>query len=172
MSRGTVRGWLPHNVLAGVSDSQVFRPAVEVNYARLSIDEMPAFYRALSLYDGSTRMRIATKLLAYTFTRNGELIQARWAQFDLDAALWIIPANVMKTRKTHLVPLASQVVLMLHRLKQANNLKYGQHGVEDSEFLFPGDRDSKKSISNNAILAVIHALGYKRREFEFEFPPF
>ena len=119
MARGTVRGWLPHNVLAGVSDSKVFKPATEVNYARLHIDEMPAFYKALAIYEGSTRMRIATKFLAYTFVRTGELMQAKWEQFDLDHGLWVIPASVMKTRKTHVVPLGAQVVALLMQLKQA-----------------------------------------------------
>lgn len=163
MARGTIRGWLPHNVLAGVSDGQVFKPAKEVNYARLGIDEMPAFYRALARYEGSTRMRIATKLLAYSFVRTGELMQAKWEQFDLDNALWCIPAHVMKTRKPHIVPLASQVVSMLGQLKEANTLKYGEAGASGAAHLFPGDRDSKKSICNNAVLAVIGALGYKRR---------
>lgn len=159
LARATIRGWLPYNVLAGVSDSKIFKPVKERNFARLPIDEMPAFLRALSLYEGSTRVRLATKLLAYTFVRTGELISARWSQFDLDAGLWQFSAS--KTGVRHIVPLAPQVVELLRKLQQANTLKYGAASTEPERYLFPGDRDSKVHISNNTILKVIEGIGYK-----------
>lgn len=163
LRRGTVRGWIEHSVLGGVKDSDIFKPLKEINFARLPIDEMPAFMKAVSLYEGSTRIRLATRFVAYVFVRTGELQQAAWEQFDLTNALWIIPAGVMKSRRPHIIPLASQVVELLHQLRQANQLKYGADGVAPDRLLFPGDRDARKPISNNTILKVIEAVGYKHR---------
>ena len=163
LQAAVVHEWVPFNPIAGIKDRQIFREAKEKNYARLEIDEFPAFLRALDGYDGSARVRYATLILAYTFVRTGELIQARWNQIDTSARLWVLPPEVMKTARRHCVPLAPQVVDLLHRLREANERKYGHSGVQESSYLFPGDRDAKKMLSNNTILAVIDNLGYKGR---------
>jgi integrase len=162
LSRGVVRGWIPHNVLAGLKEQDIFRATREVNYARLELSAMPKFLRAVDAYDGSVRVRIATKLLALTFVRTGELIQAKWGQFDIKAALWTIPAATMKARRPHVVPLSPQVLELLALLRDANQIKYGVAGVALERYLFPGDRDVHTFISNNTILKLIATLGYKK----------
>jgi integrase len=57
---------------------------------------------------GDKQTRLALQLLALTFVRTNELIGALWSEFDLDSALWIIPAERMKMRTEHVVPLARQ----------------------------------------------------------------
>jgi integrase len=82
------------------------------------------------------------KLLALTFVRTNELIGALWSEFDLDNTIWIIPAERMKMRTEHVVPLASQALELLSELKEIS---------ANSRFVFPG-RNPSKTISNNTML--------------------
>ena len=92
------------------------------------------------------------KLMALTFVRTSELIGAKWSEFDLEANRWDIPADRMKMRTPHIVPLARQSLEVL-------NLLQGLTG--HSEWLFPGDRDVTKPMSNNTILKALERMGYK-----------
>jgi len=65
-----------------------------------------ALLRAIDGYHGDTATRVALNLLALTFVRPGELRNSEWSEFDLDAAVWSIPAGRMKMRRPHRVPLA------------------------------------------------------------------
>lgn len=92
------------------------------------------------------------KLLALTFVRTRELIEAKWSEFDLEGARWVIPAERMKMRTPHIVPLARQVLEILDVLRELSG---------HSEWLFPGDRDRDKPMSNNTILKGLERMGYK-----------
>jgi integrase len=94
------------------------------------------------------------KLLALTFVRTSELIEAKWNEFDLEASRWDIPAQRMQMRTPHVVPLAKQAVEALEMLRPLS----GQ-----SEWLFPGDRNRSKPMSNNTILKGLERMGYKGR---------
>jgi integrase len=83
------------------------------------------------------------KLLSLTFVRTSELIGALWAEFDFENARWDIPAERMKMRTTHIVPLSTQALDILEHLKLLSG---------DSELLFPGARDTTKPMSNMTIL--------------------
>ena len=94
------------------------------------------------------------QLMALTFVRTTELIAARWAEFDLEAAEWRIPPERMKMKTPHIVPLSPQaveVVKVLHTLSGGRVL------------LFPGERDHDKPMSNNTILKALERMGYKGR---------
>jgi integrase len=163
LARGVVRGWLTHNVLAGLRETDVFKATEEVNFARLNHGEMPGFFRALEIYEGSTRVRVATKLLAHTFVRTHELIHAQWSHIDISSARWNVPELLVKTRRPHVVPLSRHALELLRQLHEANERKYGPTGIEPDAYLFPGDRDRHKPISNNTILKVIESIGYKHK---------
>ena len=92
------------------------------------------------------------KLLALTFVRTSELIGARWDEFDLERARWDIPANRMKMKSQHIVPLASQALEVLRLLQELSS---------DSVWVFPGDRNIKRQMSNNTILKALERMGYK-----------
>jgi integrase len=92
--------------------------------------------------------------MAFTFVRTGELIGAKWAEFDLENARWDIPAERMKMRTPHIVPLARQALEVLDTLHDL---------TAQSEFLFPGDRNPKKPMSNMTILGALERMGYKGR---------
>jgi integrase len=90
--------------------------------------------------------------MALTFVRTSELIEARWAEFDLDAARWDIPAERMKMRQPHIVPLSPQAVDILRTL---HTISGGR------ELVFPGERDHSKPMSNNTLLKALDIMGYK-----------
>ncbi|MGA8170000.1 MAG: integrase arm-type DNA-binding domain-containing protein, partial [Methylocystis sp.] len=92
--------------------------APTVNH-RAAIIEPKAFgglLRALAGYDGAPETRAALELLALTFVRPGELRRAEWAEFDLDAGVWTIPAEKMNMKRPHRVPLAPRALAILREL--------------------------------------------------------
>ncbi|MGG7889346.1 tyrosine-type recombinase/integrase [Klebsiella aerogenes] len=120
----------------------------------LKADEIPDFLRALDGYTGSRLVLIATKLLMITGVRTIELRAALWSEFDLDNAIWEIPAERMKMRRSHLVPLSTQALDLLNELKiMTGNYRY----------VFPGRNDPNKPMSEASINQVIKRIGYNRR---------
>ena len=98
------------------------------------------------------RPKLALPLkLALTFVRPGELRGAEWAEFDLDAAVWEIPAGRMKMRKPHPVPLAPRAVLILEELRKLT----GQ-----CKFLFPFVRSVARCMSENTLNAALRRMGF------------
>lgn len=117
----------------------------------LKADEIPDFLRALDGYTGSKLVQIATKLLMITGVRTIELRAALWSEFDLDNVIWEIPAERMKMRRAHLVPLSTQALDLLNELKiMSGNYRY----------VFPGRNDPNKPMSEASINQVIKRIGY------------
>jgi integrase len=94
------------------------------------------------------------KLMAMTFVRTSELIGAKWSEFDIETARWDIPAQRMKMRDPHIVPLATQALEVLEMLRILTG---------SSEWLFPGDHVVTKPMSNNTILQALRRMGYHGR---------
>jgi integrase len=111
--------------------------------------------RAIATYEGAPETRVALELLALTFVRPGELRAAEWAEFDFDAAVWAIPAEKMKMRRPHRVPLAPQALALLKELQTIT----GRHAL-----LFPGMRSPNRPISENTLNAALRRLGYGKEE--------
>jgi integrase len=128
-------------------------PHVKQHQAAVRPEELPDLLKAIAGYDeiGDKQTRLAMQLLAQTFVRTNELIGAEWAEFDLDQALWSIPAGRMKMKTEHLVPLSRQALAILPELKAI---------AGGSRFVFPG-RNPNKPISNNTMLFALYRLGYK-----------
>jgi integrase len=118
-------------------------------------DDVPDLLRAIAGYDkiGDRQTALALRLLALTFVRTGELIGAEWAEFDLDGAVWIVPAERMKMKTEHVVPLSRQALEVLNELRSMAGA---------SRYVLPG-RNPDKPISNNTMLFALYRLGYKRR---------
>jgi len=117
----------------------------------LKADEIPDFLRALESYTGSRLVQIATKLLMITGVRTIELRAALWSEFDLDNAIWEIPAERMKMRRAHLVPLSTQALDLLNELKiMTGNYRY----------VFPGRNDPNKPMSEASINQLIKRIGF------------
>ncbi len=111
--------------------------------------------RALDAYNGSNVTRCALKLAPLVFVRPGELRHAEWAEFDLDAAEWNIPAAKMKMRAAHLVPLSDQALAVLQELQPLTG-----HG----RYLFPGGRSPRRPMSDNTVLAALRRMGIPKDE--------
>jgi len=117
----------------------------------LKADEIPDFLRALNGYTGSRLVLLATKLLMITGVRTIELRAALWSEFDLGNAIWEIPAERMKMRRPHLVPLSTQALDLLEELKiMTGNYRY----------VFPGRNDPNKPMSEASINQVIKRINY------------
>ena len=146
------------NGLAKQNPASVFKPndvlpnVASENFARVEAKQLPALLAKMEVYEGAQVTRHALWLLAYTFVRTSELIEAPWSEFDLDNARWEIPAERMKMKTPHIVPLCPHAVEVLRQLQKVT----GKNAL-----LFPGDRDKKKPMSNNTILKALERMGYK-----------
>lgn len=125
------------------------------NQAAVKPEDVPALLRGIAEYGkiGDRQTVLALRLLALTFVRTGELIGATWDEVDIDGAIWIVPAERMKMRTEHVVPLSRQAIAVLNELKPL---------AGESRFVLPG-RNPDKPISNNTLLFALYRLGYKGR---------
>lgn len=147
-------GIIERNAAADVRPGDALKPRKKTNYARLDAKELPTLLRKIEAYDGSPYTRFAIQLMALTFVRTSELIEARWDEFDVEAAEWRIPAARMKMGTPHIVPLSRQAIEVLAMLNEHRGL---------SGLLFPGERDHDKPMSNNTILGALYRMGYRGR---------
>ncbi|MCI4677736.1 tyrosine-type recombinase/integrase [Rhodoblastus acidophilus] len=125
---------------------------------RAAIIEPKAFgglLRAIATYEGAPETKAALGLLPLTFVRPGELRAAEWAEFDLDAAVWAIPAEKMKMKRPHRVPLAPQAVVILRDLQKLTGA---------GKLLFPSIRSATRCMSENTINAALRRLGFSKDE--------
>lgn len=111
--------------------------------------------RAIDGYQGEPVTKGALRLAPLVFVRPGELRHAEWSEIDLDKAEWNIPAEKMKMREPHLVPLSAQAIAVLRDLQPLTG---------DGRYVFPSPRTSKKPISDNAILAALRRMGFAKEE--------
>lgn len=111
--------------------------------------------RAIDGYQGSGITKLALQIAPHVFVRPGELRHAEWCEFDLDGALWIIPAGKMKMRKPHQVPLSRQAVDLFREVQSIT----GPAG-----FVFPSVRTRTRPMSENTINASLRRLGYASDE--------
>lgn len=111
--------------------------------------------RAIDQYAGHAITRYALQIAPHVMARPGELRMAEWQEFDLEAAEWRIPADRMKMRKPHLVPLSRQVVGYLRDLAQLT----GPTG-----FVFPAFHTWKRPMSENTMNQALRRMGYSKEE--------
>lgn len=147
-------GCAHRNPAADIKPRDILKSVSKRNFARVDAKELPNLLRSIEVYQGTPETRLAMKLMAHTFVRTSELIGARWEEFDLEARRWNIPAERMKMKTPHIVPLSSQAIEILEML----HLRTGK-----SALLFPGERDVNKTMSNNTILVALGRMGYKHR---------
>lgn len=127
-----------------------------VSFASIEPDELPDLLRAIE----SNKARLfrqtvlALKLMLLTFVRTGELINASWNEINFERAEWTIPAERMKMRREHIVPLSRQSLDILQELKVLNGKR---------DYVFPHISNPRKPMSNNTILMALGRLDYKGR---------
>lgn len=148
------RGIATRNPAAEFKPRDILAEARIQNFARVDPTELPKLLAKMDAYNGDAVTRLAMRLMAYTFVRTSELIEAPWSEFNLDESRWVIPAGRMKMDTPHIVPLAHQAVEVLRALKLLTG---------NGRLVFPGARDKKRPISNNTILYALYRLGYQNR---------
>ncbi|EMM6764538.1 tyrosine-type recombinase/integrase [Pluralibacter gergoviae] len=121
------------------------------HFPHLSVEQIPDFLRALNDYSGSLVTRNATRMLMLTGLRTIELRSSEWADIDYEKAIWNIPAERMKMRRPHIVPITSQVKELLEEVRQLTGR---------GKYVFPGRNDAGKPMSEASINQVIKRIGY------------
>lgn len=111
--------------------------------------------RAIDGYDGHPVTRFALQLAALVFVRPGELRYAEWSEFDFDAEVWRIPAEKMKARSEHVVPLSRQALAVLAEARELTG---------DGQYVFPSIRTHLRPMSENTVNAALRRLGYSNDE--------
>ncbi len=122
--------------------------------AFLKAGELPAYLKKLEAYDGSPQTRLALRLLLLTFVRTGELRAAQWTEIDWDQTEWRIPAERMKMRELHIVPLSKQAIAVLRQLEKLAGKR---------EYVFPNEHNPATSMSENTMLFALYRMGYHGR---------
>ncbi|KHT12534.1 tyrosine-type recombinase/integrase [Pectobacterium carotovorum] len=124
------------------------------HYPFLTIEELPAFFKALAGYSGSELVVLAARLMIITGVRTGELRGALWSEIDTDKALWEISAERMKMRRPHVVPLSVQALEIIEKIRAMTG---------NFPLLFPGRNDPSKTMSEASINQVFKRIGYTGR---------
>ncbi len=130
------------------------KPVVKISHAYIKPNELREYLKKLEAYDGSLQTKLAMKFLLLTFVRTGELRGASWAEIDLDKAEWRIPAERMKMRDPHIVPLSRQATAILKELQPIT----GQW-----KYVFPNQHKPSGHMSENTILYALYRMGYHSR---------
>ena len=113
--------------------------------------EIGGLLRAIDAYEGGLIVRCALRLAPLVFVRPGELRKAQWSEINWDKSEWVIPAERMKMREKHIVPLSCQSLEILRELQPLTG---------DGKYLFPSPRTSDRPMSDNAVLSALRRMGY------------
>lgn len=130
---------------------EILKPREVKHRAALSDRDLPDFLAKLNAYNGDPTTANALRLLILTATRPGEVRGARWSEIDMDAALWIIPAERMKMKVEHRVPLSRQALQVLQAMSQISG---------DRELVFPSPTYRSKPLSENTFNGALRRMGY------------
>jgi integrase len=130
-------------------------PRVKHHAALIEPKKVGELLRAVEDYSGRPETQFALRLAPHVFLRPGELRGGRWSEIDFAEKVWRIPAERMKMKQVHTVPLSRQSMYLLQELRAL---------ARPSEFLFPALHTTKRSISENTLNVALRRLGYGRDE--------
>lgn len=126
-------------------------PKVKHRAAMTDAKAFGELLRAIEGFQGQPTTQAALKLMAYLFPRPGELRMAEWGEFDLENAIWIIPAKRMKMRREHRVPLPKQALAILRGIEPLTSY---------SAFVLPAVSNPKRPMSENTLNAALRRMGF------------
>lgn len=147
---GIAIGWCDTNPAQSLHKAVQHRVKSELSY--LPLKDLPLFLTKLDAYSGEPQNVLALKLLIHTFLRPGELRKGRWEEIDFDQAVWRVPAERMKMKREHLVPLSQQSLALLNEL----HMLTGRFVL-----MFPSRSRIESPISDNTMGQMIKRLGYE-----------
>lgn len=157
--RSVVGGIFRYAIASGIADTDptaalkdaLIAPKTKHRAVITDKETLGKLLRAVDAYSGQARTRLGLRLLILFATRPGELRYARWDEFDLEARVWHIPAERMKMRKEHSVPLPDMALDLLDELRQITGW---------CDLLFPAQTSSKKPISENTFNQALRRMGF------------
>ncbi|MFH1217817.1 MAG: tyrosine-type recombinase/integrase [Pseudomonadota bacterium] len=117
--------------------------------------DVAGLLRAIDGYNGSFVTQCALKLAPLLFVRPGELRHIEWSEIDFEKKEWRIPAEKMKMRTQHLVPLSRQTITLLEGIKPLTG---------DGKYVFPSERSKGRPMSDNTVLAALRRMGFTKDE--------
>jgi integrase len=142
-------GLINHNPLVGIS--KAFEAPIKQNMPTIKPEHLPKLMQALS----TASIKLATRCLIewqlHTMSRPGEAAGTMWSELDFDKKLWTIPAERMKKRREHIVPLTEQSIALLELMKPISGHR---------EFVFPGDRNPKTHMNESTANMALKRMGF------------
>jgi integrase len=161
--RATIGGVFRYAIANGAAENDptyalqgaLIRPTVTPRAAITDPVQLGGLLRAIDSFNGQAVTRLGLQLLALLVPRPGELRAARWSEFDLDGAVWSIPAERMKMRRDHRIPLPAQAVAYLRELKALTG---------SGELLLPSLVTPLRPISENTLNVALRRMGYSNDE--------
>ena len=147
-----ITGRADHNPVTDLRGA--LKTPVRKHHSHLTADDLPEFLQKLEVYDGELQTKLALKMLLLTFVRTSELRGAEWSEIKLEKAEWRIPAERMKMKDQHIVPLSIQAITILRELQKHTGKR--QH-------LFPNQNRSATCMSENTMLYALYRMGYHSR---------
>jgi integrase len=127
-------------------------PTQETHHASITDPKaIGGLLRAIDGYTGSFITKCALRLAPLTFVRPGELRKGEWTEVNFDTAEWRIPAERMKMRQVHIVPLSTQALGILKEIHALTG---------DGQYIFPGARTNGRPMSENTVNGALRRLGY------------
>jgi len=151
---GTVLDWSKaaghrsgDNPVEGVARGLPKQPTRDSHHSAMPFADVPAFVTKVRLSDGSASAKLAFEFLIQTATRTSEVLLATWLEIDEKETVWTIPAERMKAKRAHRVPLSPRLIELLKSAKE----------VESNGLVFPGS-DSEKPLSNMVFLSTLKRM--------------
>lgn len=131
-------------------------PPRKKHYASLTdINAVTHLLRAINEYQGLFTTKYALRLAPLLFVRPGELRRAEWSEINFETSEWRIPAEKMKMRVTHIVPLSKQAITLLREIQPLTGHR---------KYVFPSVRSMERPMSENTVNAALRRLGYTKDE--------
>jgi integrase len=131
-------------------DALTSRPATPM--ARIDERDLPRLLREIDAYPGEPEVRLALRFLNLTFVRTIELRHAEWAEIDMDRAEWRIPAEKMKKRRPHIVPLSRQALAVLEEIRPLTGA---------GRWVFASPVRRSQPLSENFVLSALSRMGFR-----------
>ncbi|MBN8508539.1 MAG: tyrosine-type recombinase/integrase [Burkholderiales bacterium] len=142
------------NPMLDLKPAEILKPRTVRHRAALDDKALPPFLAVLDAYGGEPSVTAALRLLMLTAVRPGELRGARWAEIDTAAAMWRVPAERMKMKAAHLVPLSRQALEVLAAQRRLS-------GTDPAGLVFPSPWYPGKALSENTMNSALARMGYK-----------
>jgi integrase len=154
--RNYLSGIYEHAIGVGLLEASPVPPAKilkkrnQVSHKAMTPSQVPGFLRAVEHCTAEPETKAAMMLVILTACRKSELIGARWSEFDLDAGEWLVPADRMKNRREHWVPLPHQAVTILRQL----------HATATTALIFPNRRNASVPMADRSLNMMMRRIGF------------